>query len=123
MNVNTGGVRSAVHVTVLSAVDVLPAASLAVNVLVCDLGQVPVAVPSLWVTVGVLQLSVADAEPSAAFISDADGLHPSVNVVPVALITGGVASNEETTPSISNPIIAGEVFLSRRNVPLPLVAP
>ena len=33
-----GGVRSAVHVTVLDAVEVLPQASLAVNVLVCDTG-------------------------------------------------------------------------------------
>jgi hypothetical protein len=32
----TGGVRSAVHVTVLDAVAVLPQASLAVNVLVCE---------------------------------------------------------------------------------------
>jgi hypothetical protein len=32
--VNTGGVRSEIHVTVLDAVDVLPQASLAVHVLV-----------------------------------------------------------------------------------------
>jgi len=32
----TGGVRSLVHVTVLEVVAVLPHASVAVNVLVCD---------------------------------------------------------------------------------------
>jgi hypothetical protein len=39
-----------------------------------------------------LQLSVAVAEPRAALIADPDGLQPSVNVVPVAVITGGVVS-------------------------------
>lgn len=37
VTVKVGGVRSAVHVTVRDVVDVLPQASLAVNVLVCDI--------------------------------------------------------------------------------------
>jgi hypothetical protein len=37
--VRTGGVTSAVHVTVRDAVDVLPQKSLAVNVLVCEREQ------------------------------------------------------------------------------------
>src|SRR5262245_11652 len=58
--VNTGAVLSAVHVTVLDAVDVLPQASLAVNVLVWLREQlVLLIVPSLIVTVGVPQASVA----------------------------------------------------------------
>ena len=49
-------------------------------------------VPSLDVNVGVPQLSVAVADPSAASIFAAVGLHPSVVVVPVAVIVGGVTS-------------------------------
>jgi len=37
--INVGGVLSATHVTVLDIVDVLPHASLAVNVLVCERSQ------------------------------------------------------------------------------------
>src|SRR6266496_1777637 len=87
-----GGVLSLVHVTVLEAVAVLPQASVAVNVLVCDWAQVPLTGPSLDVTVGVPQASVAVADPSAASMAADDGLHPGVNVVPVAVITGGVLS-------------------------------
>ena len=90
-NVNTGPVTSAVHVTVRAAVDVLPQTSLAVNVLVWLREQlVPLAAPSLGVTVGVLQPSVAVAVPSAAFISPADGLQPRVKVVPPVVIVGPV---------------------------------
>ena len=70
---------------------VLPQASVAVHVLVCDLAQVPVTGPSSGVSVIVPQASVAVADPSAASIADEDGLHP-VNVVPVAVIVGGVLS-------------------------------
>ena len=69
---------------------VLPHASVAVHVLVCDLAQVPVTGPSRGVSVIVPQASVAVADPSAASIADEDGLHPSVVVVPVAVIIGGV---------------------------------
>ena len=66
----TGGVRSAVHVTVLVTVAVLPQASTAVNVLVCDEEQlVFCTVPSVKLIVGVAQPSVAVAEPRDAEIS------------------------------------------------------
>ena len=45
--VNTGGLVSSVHVTVLDAVAVLPQPSVAVNVLVCDLKHPPLTDPSL----------------------------------------------------------------------------
>ena len=54
-------------------------------------------VPSLDENVGVPQLSVAVADPSAASISAAVGLHPSVVVVPVAVIVGAVMSNVQLT--------------------------
>jgi hypothetical protein len=90
-----GGVLSLVHVTVLEAVAVLPQASVAVHVLVCDLAQVPLTAPSTGVSVNVPQASVAVALPNAASIAADDGLHPSVNVVPVAVITGGVAAADQ----------------------------
>jgi hypothetical protein len=91
--VNTGAVTSAVHVTVREAVDVLPQASLAVNVLVCErLQPLLVRAPSLEVTVGVPQASVAVAVPNAPFISLADGLHARAVVVPPVVNTGGVTS-------------------------------
>ena len=73
----TGAVISAVHVTVLVSVAVLPQPSIAINVLVCDLEQpVDVIGPSLDDTVGVPQASVAVALPSAALIAAAEGLQP-----------------------------------------------
>jgi hypothetical protein len=54
-------------------------------------------VPSLCDNVVILHASVAVAVPNAAFISDATGLHPSVNVVPDAEITGGVRSEVHVT--------------------------
>jgi len=87
-----GGIRSLVHVTVLEVVAVLPHSSVAVHVLVCDRVQVPVTGPSLWVTVGEPHASVAVADPSAALMAEAAGLHARVNVVPVAVIVGGERS-------------------------------
>ena len=52
----------------------------------------PVTDPSVEETLGVAQLSEADADPSARLISDADGLQPSVVVVPFALTVGAVLS-------------------------------
>ena len=46
--------------------------------------------------VGDPQLSVAEAEPSAALMSEAAGLHPRV-VVPDAVIEGGVLSEVHVT--------------------------
>ena len=53
--------------------------------------------PSLEVTVGVPQASVAVAVPSAAPISFADGLQPSDVPVPPVVNTGGVTSAVQVT--------------------------
>ncbi len=68
---------SCVQVTVDEDVAVLPQASVAVNVLVCDRTHVPLTGPSDDVTVGVPQASVAVAVPSAALIAAVDGLQPA----------------------------------------------
>ena len=79
--VNAGGIWSEVQVTVLVMVAVLPQASLAVNVLVCEaLHEVVVIDPSVDVIVVVLQPSVAVAVPRAALISEAEGLQPSASL-------------------------------------------
>src|SRR4030095_11187366 len=65
----------------------------AVNVLVCDEDElVGDTAPSLELTVGVPQASVAVAVPSAALISEACGLHANVSVVPPEVIVGGIRS-------------------------------
>jgi hypothetical protein len=56
-----------------------------------------VTLPSLEVRVGLPQASVAVAVPSAAPISFADGLQPSVVVVPPVVITGAVLSDVHVT--------------------------
>src|SRR5258705_8849733 len=72
-----GGLGALVHVTVLEVEAVLPQPSIAVNVLVCvALQEVVDTAPSDEVIVGVPQPSVAVAEPRAALISEATGLHP-----------------------------------------------
>jgi hypothetical protein len=87
----TGGVRSAVHVTVLDVVAVLPQSSMAVNVLVCEAEHEELATaPSVNETEVVPQPSEAVAVPRAALISEAVGLHPRLLVVPVGVITGGI---------------------------------
>jgi hypothetical protein len=86
-----GPLRSRIHVTVEEAVAELPQPSEAVKVLVCDaLHEVVVIGPSETITAGVLQAAVAVAEPSAAEISEAEGLQPSVGVAPVIIIVGGL---------------------------------
>jgi hypothetical protein len=88
-----GGVRSSVHVTVREVVDVLLQASLAVNVLVCDLEHVLLLIlPSFCVIVTAPQASLAVAEPSARLISEAGGLQPKDVLVPFAEIVGGILS-------------------------------
>src|SRR5215203_634121 len=85
-----GGLGALVQVTVVEAVAVLPQASTAVKVLVCDAEHDVVDIaPSLAVTDAVPQPSVAAALPRAALISEADGLQPSVATAPVMVITGG----------------------------------
>ena len=88
-----GGLGALVQETVLVTVAVLPQASIAVNVLVCEAEQlVVVTVPSVNVTVDVPQPSEAVAVPRAASISEARGLQPRDVAVPVAVIDGGVTS-------------------------------
>jgi hypothetical protein len=80
--VNVGVGEQRVQLTVLDTVAVLPQASTAVNVLVCDaLQELVVIAPSLTVIVGVLQPSVAVAEPRALAISLAAGLQPRPTLV------------------------------------------
>jgi len=90
----TGANESLVQVTVLETDNALfPQASVAVQLLVCD-REHPVTVTPLVAAVGVIgpQASVTVARPNAESIAVADGLQPSVNVVPVATITGTTES-------------------------------
>jgi GH24 family phage-related lysozyme (muramidase) len=87
----TGGLGAYTQVTVLEAVDELPQASTAVNVLTCEAEhEVVDTAPSVADIVTGPQASLAVAVPSAALISEAEGLHPRVFVVPVGVITGDV---------------------------------
>jgi hypothetical protein len=88
-----GGVGSSVHVTVLAALDVLPQASTAVNVLVCERPQ-PVldTAPVEKETVGVPQASVAVAVPKARSIAEPEGLQPRVKLFPEVVMVGAVTS-------------------------------
>ena len=91
----TGAVTSTVHVAVLDVADVLPQASVAVNVLVCERRHPLLTIlPVDDVTAGVPQASVAVAAPNAASIAADVGLHPRAPLagVPVAVITGAVIS-------------------------------
>jgi hypothetical protein len=93
-----GGFGAVAHVTVLDVVEVLPHASIAINVLVCvSLQLVDDTDPSLEVTVTAPHASVAVAVPSAALISEAVELQPSVKLVPFAAIVGGVRSEVQVT--------------------------
>jgi hypothetical protein len=88
-----GGVGSAVHVTVLDVVDVLPQKSLAVKVLVWLLEQDELeTAPSVAVTVGMPHASVAVAVPSAASTSDTVGLHDGTGGADVNVSVGAVTS-------------------------------
>src|SRR5262245_41785286 len=83
---------------VLDAVAVLPHASMAVNVLVCEAEhEVVDTLPSVNVIVGVLHPSVAVAEPSAALIAEDVGLQPSVVGPTLTVITGPVTSLVQVT--------------------------
>jgi hypothetical protein len=94
----TGGTRSLVQLTVLIAVAELPQPSEAVKVLTCEKAQpLLVTVPSVNVTIGVLHAAVAVAEPSAALISEAKGLHPRVTEAGVIIITGGLGALNQLT--------------------------
>ena len=94
----TGGVRSAVQVTVLAAVAELPQPSEAMKVLVCDQVQLlDWTAPSVKVRIGVLQAAVAVADPRAALISEAEGLQPRVTEAGVTIIVGGLGALNQVT--------------------------
>jgi len=94
----TGTKLSATHVAVLDAVAVLPQASLAVQVLVCEREQLVLEIlPSLEVIVVLPHASLADAVPSALLISAVEGLQPSVVVVPPVVMDGAMLSAVHVT--------------------------
>ena len=73
-----GALGALSQLTVLEVVAELPQPSTAVNILVCEEEQLLVDIaPSVNVIVGVLHASLAEADPSAAVISEAKGLQPS----------------------------------------------
>jgi len=80
------------------AVAELPQPSEALNVLVWEAEHPLVTTgPSVTVTAGEPQAAVAVAEPSAALISEADGLQPSVATAPVTIIVGGLGTLVQVT--------------------------
>jgi hypothetical protein len=96
--VNTGGVLSVNQFTVLDAVDILPQASMAVNVLVCVRSHpLLTTAPSDDTSIGAPQASVAVATPSAAVIENAGGLQPRFNEPPLMVNKGGVKSVNQFT--------------------------
>ena len=95
----TGATVSTVQVTVLEAEEALPQLSVAVQVRVCvrvhpEAVTVPVEGTAVMFAV---QLSVAVAVPRAESMPAGEGLHPSVSVVPVAVITGATVSTVQVT--------------------------
>ncbi len=117
-----GAVLSLAHCAVRDVEAVLPQASTALQVLVCDFTQSPVTAPSLCVSVGVPQASVAVAVPSAASIAAEDGLH-SVKPVPVAVMVGAVMSNvhvavRDVEDVLPQPSIAVHDLVCERKHPL-----
>jgi hypothetical protein len=95
---SAGGVTSAIHVTVLDAVDVLLHPSIASHVLVCEREHPLLDTdPSLTDIVGAPQPSVAVAVPSAPLISPPDGLQPREVPVPPEVSPGGVTSTTQVT--------------------------
>jgi hypothetical protein len=93
-----GGVRSTVHVTVLIAVAELPQPSEAINVLTSEAAHAAeITGPSVNVTIGIPHAAVAVAEPSAAVISEAEGLQPRANVAGLTIIVGGLGAFVQVT--------------------------
>jgi hypothetical protein len=88
-----GGVGSSVQVAVLDAVEVLPQPSIAVNILVCDLLQVPLTASSDEVIVVVAHASVAVAVPNAEIIADEVGLQPNATFEYEPVKVGEVTSD------------------------------
>jgi hypothetical protein len=122
--VSVGAVISNVHVAVRDVVAVLPQPSVAVHVLVCARPHPVLTIaPSVDVTVGVPQASVAVAVPNAPFIAAVDGLHPSSSAPPVAVSVGAVISNvhvtvREVVETFPQPSVAVHVLVCERPQPL-----
>jgi len=121
---SVGTVTSAVQVAVLDVVDVLPQASVAVNVLVCERRHPLLCMlPSDEVTVGVPQASLAVALPSAPFMVAVDGLQPRAKVLPFAVIVGPVTSAVHVAVRVvvavlPQPSVAVKVRICERRHPL-----
>lgn len=95
---NAGGVTSAIHVTVLDALDKLPQISDAKKVLVCErLQPLLITWPVVVVKKGEPQSSDAVAVPSAALMVVTAGLQPRFVELPLIVNTGGVRSDIATT--------------------------
>src|SRR6187399_3072210 len=93
-----GALGALSQLTVLEVVAELPQPSTAVNILVCEEEQLLVdTAPSVNVIVAMLQPSVADAEPSAAVISEAAGLQPSGTTTYDPVNVGGTRSLVQVT--------------------------
>jgi len=119
-----GPVTSSVHAAVRDEVTVLPQASDAVNVLVCERKHpLLLTEPVVVVTVGVPHASVAEALPNAASIAALVGLHPSGASMPLAVSDGGAISSVQVAvlevvvelPHIS---VAVHVLVCEREHPL-----
>jgi hypothetical protein len=68
------------------------------NVLTCEKAQpLLITAPSVNVTIGVLHAAVAVADPSAAVISEAEGLQPRVTKAGVIIIVGGLGALSHVT--------------------------
>src|SRR5678816_2588921 len=68
------------------------------KVLTCEKAQpLEVTAPSVNVTIGVLHAAVAVADPSAAVISEAEGLQPRVTKAGVIIIVGGLGALVQVT--------------------------
>ena len=95
---NSGGVTSLVQLTVRIAVAELPQPSEAIKVLTCEKAQpLEVTAPSVNVTIGVLHAAVAVADPSAAVISAAEGLHPRVTEAGIIIRVGALGVLSQLT--------------------------
>jgi hypothetical protein len=125
----SGTEASTTHVMVRDVPDTLPQASVALKVLVCvRVHPLKVTFPSKKETTGVLQLSVAEAVPSAALICAAEGLQPAFNVVPEAVIMGAVISTiqvmvREVAETFPHPSVAVKVLVCVRLHPLRMILP
>jgi hypothetical protein len=124
-----GAVTSTVHVAMREVVDVFPQASVAVNVLACERKQPLLCIlPSFVVTVGVPQASVADALPSAALMAAVEGLHPTLKLLPFAVIVGALTSSVQVAVLdavvvLPHPSVAVKVLAWERAHPLDCIEP